>query len=168
MNDVPVKGYIGIDIGKAGYFCIMRRDLKPTTIAMPKIGTEVDYHGVRAVLATYQHCHVIFERLTSLHLASKKANWSLSNQAGTIRGIIIGLNLPFTEVAPKLWQEEMLRGIPEIKDSKNKRDTKKMALIAVQRLFPEQNLLRTEKCSTPDDGMVDALLIAKYATIKNL
>jgi hypothetical protein len=164
------KTVLGIDIGKAGYFAVLTPDGGIDTTPMPKIGTEVDYHMIRTLIAPLQHepCIVVFERLTSLHLASKKANWSLSNQAGTVRGIIIGLNLPFQEIAPKLWQEEMLRGIPEIKDSKNKRDTKKMALIAVQRLLPEQNLLRTEKCTKPDDGLVDAILLATYAKRMNL
>lgn len=164
-----MKTQIAIDIGKSGYFCFMR-GAEIITKQMPLIGKEVDYLGIRNLLSKYQQeeCHVTFERLTSLHLASKKANWSLSNQAGTIRGIIIGLGLPFSEIAPKLWQKSMLEGIPEIKDSAGKKDTKAMAHLAVTRLYPQLNLLRTEKCTRPDDGMIDSVLIATFSQRNNL
>ncbi len=164
-----MKTYISIDIGKSGYFCVIN-EIITTTVPMPKIGKETDYHGINEILKHYsaETVHVVFERLTSLHLASKKANWSLAHQAGAIEGIVIALGLPFTPVSPRVWQKEMLQGIPEMKDSAGKRDTKAMALLAVRRIFPNQNLLRTEKCSKPDDGMVDALLINAYAKRQNL
>ena len=63
---------------------------------------------------------------------------------------------------PKTWQKVMFEGSNEIKNSKGKRDTKAMALMVAQRLFPDADLTPTARAVKPHDGIVDGLLIAEY------
>jgi hypothetical protein len=73
---------------------------------------------------------------------------------------ITGVSWEF--VQPKKWQKEIFEGMNEIKNTKGKRDTKKMALMACQRMYPDVDLTPTERAKKPHDGIVDALLIAEY------
>ena len=45
---------------------------------------------------------------------------------------------------------------------KSKTDTKATSLLACNRLFPNANLLRTERSKKAHEGLVDAYLIAYY------
>jgi hypothetical protein len=65
-------------------------------------------------------------------------------------------------IQPKTWQKVMFEGSNEIKNSKGKKDTKAMALMVAQRLFPDVDLTPTARSVKPHDGIVDALLICEY------
>jgi len=65
-------------------------------------------------------------------------------------------------IQPKTWQKEVFEGMNEIKNSKGKRDTKKMALMACQRMYPDVDLTPTERATKAHDGLTDALCIAEY------
>lgn len=168
---MEAKHYVSIDIGKAGGIAVINTENSVIGVSpMPKIGDEVDYHELCNQLRPYQNknCHIVFERLTSLFKVSKAATWSLAHQSGSVQMICIALNLPFTAVPPKQWQAEMFKGIPEITDSTGKRDTKKMALMVVKRLYPELKLTFGERATKPHEGAIDALLMSTYARRQNL
>ena len=62
----------------------------------------------------------------------------------------------------------MWEGIPkQTKPSKSGKkimtDTKAMSLLACKRIFPDIDLIDTERCKKPHDGKVDALLLMEYA-----
>jgi hypothetical protein len=42
-----------------------------------------------------------------------------------------------------------------------------MALMSIKRLFPDLKLTFGEKAKVPDDGLIDAVLIAEYARRNN-
>lgn len=71
------------------------------------------------------------------------------------RGILTGLRIPYVVVPPQTWQKEMLAGMP-------KGDTKTSGILVAQRLWPDEPFRRTERCTTPHDGMTDAALIAEF------
>lgn len=162
------KTYIACDLGKSGYFCLMSF-MNLQTIPMPKIGKEIDFHAICNILKSSKddNIHVVFERLFAVG-KNQHSGMSMGRQAGNLEGMCIALNIPYTIVSPQTWQKVIFEGIPKIPKADGKNDTKAQALIAVKRLFPELNLLRTPKCKKPDDGMIDSVLLAKYATIKNL
>lgn len=162
------KLYIACDLGKSGYFCTMEGD-NIKTISMPKIGNEVDFHSICTLLRDNQqkNCHVIFERLFAIG-KHQHSGMSMGRQAGNLEGMCIALNIPYTIISPQTWQKVIFEGIPKIPKADGKNDTKAQALIAIKRLFPELNLLRTPKCKNPDDGLIDSVLIARYCQIKNL
>jgi len=169
------KYYIGIDIGLLGAIVILNRDSNEVveSFVMPRIGKVVDAHQLRNILHFYrsQDCHVAFEDLHAIKNSSAGANYTFGFNGGIVEGIVAGLNLPFTRVSAKVWQKEMFVGVKQLQKPSNSgktmvNDTKKMALIAAKRLFPQANLFATSRSSVPHNGIVDALLIAGYVKRK--
>lgn len=165
------KYYIGIDIGVMGAIVVLSKDTNEVheTYVMPRIGKMVDIHSLKKLLNYYrsQECHVVFEDLHAIHNSSAGANYTFGFNGGIVEGVVGGLGLPFTRVTAKVWQKELFEGVKKLqkKSSSGKtmvNDTKKMALVAAQRLFPKANLLATQRSSVPHNGIVDALLIAEY------
>lgn len=166
------KTYIGIDIGKKGGIFIQSPNIKGLSMKMPIISDEVDHHAVNNILKPFnpETTLVIFERLGPIYGSSKTTAFSMGYQSGALEGICISLNLPYVKVIPKVWQKEMFFGVEEltrVKNGKEVRDTKSMALIAAKRLFPNQDLI-FGRATNPNDGVVDAILISEYAKRRQL
>lgn len=66
------------------------------------------------------------------------------------------LDMPYQLAPPAEWMKVMHLGVPK------GGTTKQRSIIAAQRLFPETDLRRTSKCTTQDDGMAEALLLAEF------
>lgn len=173
------KIYVGIDIGKAGAFCILYPDGTVETFAMPMIKIELDYHEIAQKITDLAqnytgHVHIAFEKLGVIFGSSKQTAFSMGNQAGAIEMICICQNIPYTKVRAVDWQKSMFQGLDQItKPSKTPgakpvRDTKAMALVAVKRLFPNLKLTFGQRATVPNDGLIDSVLIAEYARRNNL
>jgi len=162
---------IGIDLGLRGAISVLADEPYTKAIAplpMPMIGDALDYHSLYKILKNYEgtNCHVVFEKLGVIFGTSKATAFSMGYQAGAVEMACIALKLPYTLIPPKQWQKEMFQGIPEItKPGKSSRDTKAMALVAVNRLFPDHHL-SFGKASKPHDGLVDSILLAEYCKRK--
>jgi hypothetical protein len=163
------KIFVGIDIGKNGGIAV----LKNNTIELskiPLINKEIDIKALSDFLKETgkEPSHFIFEKLGVIFGTSKSTAFSMGYQLGIIEGICISQNLSYTKVRAVDWQKEIFQGISEIKKTNGKRDTKGMALIAGSRLFPDISFKKSQRSSKPDDGLIDALLMAEYARRKNL
>lgn len=77
---------------------------------------------------------------------------------GTLLGILHANKCNYTEVHPLTWCKEMHSGLNSIMYP----SAKQKSLARVKEIFPHVELLKTKKSSTPDEGFVDALLIAEY------
>ena len=86
---------------------------------------------------------------------------------GVKHGMIVSLGMPYELIAPKTWQKETQKGVPNLKKSNGKNDTKGMALLAAKRIFPQEKFLATARSTTPHDGLVDAALMAYYLMLKH-
>lgn len=172
------KIYVGIDIGKAGAFCVMYPD-RVETFAMPMIKTELDYREIADKITDLAqnyagNVHIVFEKLGVIFGSSKQTAFSMGNQAGAIEMICICQNIPYTKVRAVDWQKSMFTGVEQItKPSKTAgakpvRDTKAMALVCVKRLFPQLKLTFGTRATVPHDGLIDAVLIAEWAKRNNL
>jgi hypothetical protein len=166
-----MRKYIGIDIGKKGAYYILGEDGSEIARGpMPMIKDKVDWHAWNAILEPYEMFNgmVVYEKLGLIFKSSKKTAFSMGEQYGAVRMCCIANNLRYTEVLAKNWQAEIFQGQQKmfITGSKSRIDTKAMALVAAKRLFPQVNLLMTEKSSVPHDGLVDALLMAEYSRRK--
>jgi len=75
---------------------------------------------------------------------------------GALKQCLVDFAIPHEVRRANVWQKEF--GI-----SARKGNTKVQALQICQDLFPNVNLLATERSKKPHDGIVDALLIAEYA-----
>jgi hypothetical protein len=160
------KTYIGIDLGLNGAIVIFHPDGYIEKAKMPVIGKLIDIPSLKYIIGR-KDAVVVFEDLGVIFGTSKATAFSMGYQVGILEALCVSLKLPYHKVKAKVWQKEMFQGVPELTKS-GKRDTKGMALIACQRIFPNQDLTFTERAKKPHDGLVDAMLIAEYAKRKNL
>lgn len=171
--------HIGIDPGKKGALVELVDGKIGNMFVTPLISKEYDEAGMRAIIEKYkvllnngEDVHIVLENVHSLGGVSAASNASLMDNAGFWRGLLVAYKIPFTRVSPKEWQKEVWTGIKPIyktkktETSKKQIDTKAMSLIAAQRLFPTANLLKSNRCIKPDEGFVDALLMAEYCRRK--
>ena len=78
---------------------------------------------------------------------------------GMIQGVLSTLRIPYVLVTPQSWKKVVLSGLAW-------KGTKKAASIQwCERRYPNYNLLRTPRCTTPHDGMADALCLAQLARL---
>lgn len=114
-----------------------------------------------------------FEKGSSMHAVIEmgqlqpkwgvKGNYSSGYTFGVVATTLRQNAIPFTAISAKDWQKEMLLGVRSAQQ-----DTKTAAIEACRRIFPDVSLLPTPRCSKPDDGMADALLMAEWARRHNL
>ena len=89
---------------------------------------------------------------------SIQSTQNLFDGYGLLRGVLIGLGIPFVEVPPKVWQAVMFVEF----EGTVIQDTKAASIQIAQRMFPDLDLRRSPRCKTPHDGICDALMIAEY------
>lgn len=160
--------FVGCDPGKTGFLTIydeenqthrffqipLMHDRLDSRMMYSMIDqSRLDMFDIRGLVTIY------VEDVHSLFGMSAKSNFSF----GQIYGSILAVTDMFcdtTLVQPKEWQKVMHQGI-----EKNE-DKKVMSLQAAQRLFPDMDFKRTDRCTTPDHNLVDSLLICEYARIK--
>ena len=115
---------------------------------------------------------VYIEQVHALYNVSAAATATFMKAFGEIVCAVEVLELRRIEVKPRDWQKKMFKGVPELIKAltkkekyagkkKGKRDTKAMALIASNRLFPKTNFI-PEGCRVPNDGWIDAALIGLF------
>ena len=75
---------------------------------------------------------------------------------GALEGLLTGLGIPYRLITPQAWTKVMHQGV------ERSVDPKKRSIIAASRLFPDVDLLATERSKVPHSGMADALLLAEY------
>jgi crossover junction endodeoxyribonuclease RuvC len=81
--------------------------------------------------------------------------FNFGKSLGFIEGVIQAFGLSYQLVPPQTWKKEFsLTG-----DKSNSIDV-------CRKLFPGVNLLATERCTKPHDGMAEAILMAEYARRK--
>jgi hypothetical protein len=165
-----MRTFIGIDIGLEGGIAIGNETAICETMVMPvtKEG-ELDIDRTKSILDhTMGDRFVIFENITPLHLASKKANWSLAKQSGAIEAICICLNIPYIAVLPKVWQKDMFQDIPPIRKKEGTTDTKAQAAIAVRKIHPDMNFkIHFRKNAKDHNGIIDAVLLIEWWKMRN-
>lgn len=165
--------YVGIDIGLKGAIVIQDNG-NITCLKMPVIKNVLNVNELRNIFETFDNDTVIvYEDLGVIFGSSKATAFSMGYQCGIIESFCVCNGLKYFKIKAKEWQKEMFKGVPEItlpikKDSlKGKRDTKAMALVAANRMFPKVPLM-VGKETKPNDGIVDALLISEFAKRLNL
>lgn len=160
-----MKTYIGIDPGKSGAIVVLDSGAHILEkIVTPTIGKEYDIQKMRDILMQYQDSSVTLENING-HVAQGRTTAFVMGQGlGIWKGLLMGIGMGHTLVTPQTWQKEMHHGVPvQYKaGKKKKKDTKKMSLIAVQRLFPNADLRKSDKATNPHDGICDAMLLAEY------
>jgi hypothetical protein len=111
---------------------------------------------------------ILIEDVHSIFGTSAKSNFNFGFNVGMQYMACEAFKNDWSEViriAPKKWQASVIQPSDVVlKEGKKTKDTKKTALNAARRLFPNANLVPKGK-KVPHDGLVDALLIAYYGFI---
>lgn len=167
--------FIGVDPGKTGFITIYDSDKKEYSSAqillLPTKKSGLDVNTMTSWFLRHIGLTKIFDKdyiicyledIHSIYGMSAKSNFSFGEIYGEIKTLLkININQEnINLVQPKEWQKEMHKGI-----EKNK-DKKVMSLQAAQKLFPDMDFKRTERCTTPDHNLIDSLLICEYAKRK--
>jgi crossover junction endodeoxyribonuclease RuvC len=170
---------IGIDPGFTGAIAVLDKEGKVKhLIDMPVIAvgkkTELDAVAIRnlffeqkgdPLLFVESEFHVYIEKAQAFMGSGKPCPLCKKKQAqgvvstanymasyGIIKGICVGLNIPYTLVHPKTWKAKMMRDMSKEKGA---------SIVRVRQLYPELDFPRKK-----DHGRADAILIARYGLNK--
>lgn len=173
---------LGVDPGKDGASTLLTttgKIIRSEGMWENKVTKFLDVKALWSFLKEYRYIIQIcyLEKVHSIGGAGAKSNFSFGGVFYVTWTFLIILEIPHVLVPPKTWQKEMFQGIEKqvfpdriITKGKNKgklvkggkTDTKKMALMACNKLYPDANLLKTKRSSVPHDGIIDSILIAEY------
>lgn len=153
--------YIGVDPGLNGAIVIMDDNLIVTRV-MPTIvikkgkkNKKVLYHkGLKEIFEVMEgESYAIIEKQHAMPKEGVSSMVTIGIGYGSLLQVLTDYNISYDEVTAQKWQKEYnIAG----------GDTKKQALEVCQSLFPNLNLLATERSRKPHEGFVDAVLIAEY------
>jgi hypothetical protein len=160
---VGVVVILAIDPGKEGGL-VLREDEGILFEPMPKCNGEVDLAKLRNWLLA--HSKVIeIAVIERPGIRPGQAPQQCAKQwvhYGHIQGILMGLDIPFREVASNVWSKEFPHGV-DLED-KHQRYTaiKKARRRIAKDLFPTLDLRASKRAKEPHSGIVDAMLIAEW------
>ena len=143
---------ISFDPGQKGAICILI-DGAATFYPMPKTP---DYLAEIIKAHCKGQYHVFVEKAQAMPKNGSVGMFNYGRGFGEILGILAYHKAPFTLVHPRTWCKIMHQGTSTDGTAKNR------SLSAAKRLFQNTNLFRSLRCKKPDDGFIDALLIAEY------
>jgi crossover junction endodeoxyribonuclease RuvC len=154
------KIYIGIDPGKSGGIAIID-NMTDEIFVTPMIiaGKDID---IPAVVDWIIHNSgfpdgktiACIEKVHAMPGQGVTSMFKFGFVTGVMHGIISTLAIPLYLVTPQAWKKKILIGTAKDKDA---------AIDYCRRVYPDVNLLATERSRKSHDGMADALCIARYA-----
>ena len=165
MRDVLRWGamvrFIGIDPGLQGGITFIEES-EIVTAFMPTIllgkKRALDNLTLSRIFSGYDpvKCYAILEEQHAMPKQGVVSMMSIGYGFGALKQCLVDFGIPHEVVRAQVWQKEF--GI-----SGRKGNTKAQALQICQSLFPDLNLLATERSKKPHEGIVDAVLIAEFA-----
>lgn len=154
--------YAGIDPGQKGGISLVEVANGTVSViqcwAMPS-----SYKELRGIFEYIQNRKAvcIIEKSQPMPKQGVTSTFTYGVGYGVMLGLMIAFEIPYHEIRPAIWKKEIMAG------EKDKKD-KKVAIKVCERMFPEANLLPTERSKVPSDGMAESCLIADYGRRKNL
>jgi hypothetical protein len=144
----------GVDIGLSGGIGLLDDNQAPIGFPMPvvktEIGNELDYKQIYAILSQNNIKHIFIEKQSVRPMDGKKGAFTHGGQYWFWRGVVSILDIPVTYVAKQTWGKKMM---PDMD-----RKLKESSFSRLYQLYPELN----GKFKKKDDGIVEAILIARY------
>jgi len=154
---------IGIDPGKSGAVVSMNLETHAVSskqiTPMVKVGKsrqEYDIQGMSEMLKSLSKDggKVFIERQQARPGQGVSSMFTTGMGYGLWLGICGGLEIPIEVVSPTSWTREMLRGVPGEGKGRN--------ILGAKRLFPSEDLRKSDRARVAHDGICDALLICEY------
>lgn len=158
---------IGIDPGVTGGLVVLKNGKPVKKLETPKIGSEFDYSYLRKFFLHYKKrgAVVYFEELIGRGGWGATQTFKMARCYEMIKSHLNCTGIRHYEIKPKTWQDYVFKGqkiIWKAGKKKKTKDTKAMALVACNRLFPSFKTQKTSRSTKPHDGIVDAICIAYY------
>ena len=166
-----MKRYIAFDPGLDGGICVLDSGDRMTVmddIIMPTVPVRVgkknrrDYDErilgeiVRNWRAPRMDMILVIEKQQPFPKQGGVSNFTLGNGFGLLKGIAVGMGLPYRLVRPREWQDVIYEGIPG--------EGKERSFAACKKMWPENPLpvvgVRVKKFH---EGCADARCIATWA-----
>lgn len=146
---------IGIDTGLTGgiaYLDIEGNCLEyaDTPVIKVKSKSYLDEVAIREALEAYPNTvHIFIEKASTRPMQSAQSGLTTGTNYGILRGICVGLKIPYSLILPQTWKKNQMPGAPKDKGA---------SIVRVKQLYPDLKLPGRKK----DDGICDAVLIARY------
>lgn len=137
--------YVGVDPGVGGGMSVINGISGGIELYKLKDATESDIANWLDIQTEGRRRFGVIERVASTPQMGVCSAFTFGRSYGFLRGILIGLEVPFEEVSPQKWQKEigcLTKGDKNISKAK------------AQQLFPGLKLTH---------ATADALLLAEYA-----
>lgn len=140
-----------------------------------KIETHIDPDAVVKIFKDiYEPGDMVYiEDIASFFGISAAVNFKMGYSVGVIQSILHMNTDIFMLVKSGIWQktvwidsDKVKRAAQNSKVKEGRVDTKATSLNAANRIFGSQDVFINKGCRTPDDGLVDAALIAYFGQIK--
>lgn len=150
------KLYIGIDPGQLGALAALDASGNVHGVL---VHNRVDYLGyLRMMIEGAWNITAFVEHLNARPpmQCSAKTNFSLGEDFGWTCGMLEAFNISYQLVRPATWKKEF--GCTSDKNT---------SIAVAHRLFPKEDLRRTERCTKDHDGKAEALLIAEWGRRHN-
>jgi crossover junction endodeoxyribonuclease RuvC len=166
---------LGIDPGKTGGIALLGQDgAILSTSTMPVNEKEIDLTRLaleidRAQIAARDRgeaLRVYLERAGAFRIAGRAQGgvsmFTYGEGFGMIRGLLAGLKVPYTMVRAVDWCRKLHEGLSREASAKER------SAQVITRLYPGERFLATARSSVNHEGIVDAVLIARYGLSKEL
>lgn len=150
---------IGIDPGQKGGLALLDHktaailDCLPMPATIPEIHSVLNEWSLRSVMGFDRAAHVFVEQVGAMPKQGVTSMFTFGRHLGNLEGILVAIKTPYEFVRPQVWQKTFWGAST---------DSKTSALQACQRLYPQQGLLATVRSKKAHDGLVDAILIARW------
>ncbi len=142
--------YIGIDPGKSGAFAVIDTTGHKTRVDVFSWDNKKFIEELGEISFIGAVCCV--EKVGAMPGQGVTSMFNFGKSVGYIEGVLETLGIPYQLVPPQKWKKEYSLG-----------SDKKQSIEVCKRLFPDVSLRRTEKCTTDNPDMAEALLMAEYA-----
>lgn len=168
------KFVLGIDLGANGGFALLNSNKELVKFApMPKhpVDGGIDHYEVEGFFASVKgaigknELVVATEKLHSIYGSSASSNYTFGSNNGYVNGLIhVWFGRDTKRIIARRWQKFLfeLCNTEETKRKDGKRDTKSMAREAIESLYPDEDLKKSNRHKYSHDGTVDAIGIALY------
>lgn len=166
--------WIGIDPGMSGCLAVLGPGDRVRFVSTPTLPTgkgnrrRYDVPGLVELVrrASEGAAFLAIERQQSFPGQGVASSFSTGYGYGLWLAAITAARVPFETVAPATWKAALkIKALPGGGGSaaSRKKAAKALAIETAQRLYPNANLLPTERSRTPSADLAEALLLAHYA-----
>jgi crossover junction endodeoxyribonuclease RuvC len=163
MNNEAVR-ICGVDNGLDGGVVVMNSvgliiaKLVMPTFTLKGSKRDFDLQGLRAFLTQHGPIGRAFlERAQAMPGQGVSSMFKTGEGFGVNRGLLAGMQIPYTIVSPQTWQKVMFLGLPK--------EGKSTSRVVCSRIWPKEDFKASERCHVAHDGLCDAALIAEYGRL---